>query len=97
MISSVAQRFALGLLVWCLASALVLSLFGRVTILLIYAVVYVGFLLAAEYSAPASDPPRWHTRLRWVTILGFIGFIGLVINWTLRLLGMQPSLLGGVL
>lgn len=81
MTGSTLRRFVVGLVVWFVASAAVLSLFGRVTVGLLYATAYVGFLLAAEYSAPADSPPRWHARLRWVTIVGFLGFLVIVYGW----------------
>lgn len=79
-------RFAVGLLVWCVASAAVLSQFGRVTLGLLYTTLYVGFLLVAEFAAPAEDPPRWFARLRWVTVLGFVGFTVVVYGWMRRVL-----------
>ncbi|MFC5969860.1 hypothetical protein ACFPYI_00810 [Halomarina salina] len=88
------RRFVGAFLLWCVASALVLSQFGRVTTALVYATGYVGFLLAAEYSAPMGEPPRWHRHLRWVTILGFVGFLVFVYGWVQQVVppGTLPTL-----
>lgn len=68
------QRFVHAHLAWMLASALVLSLLDSLTYELFFVVSLIGLLIVVELTAPFRVTPAWRRRLRWIILLGLLGF-----------------------
>lgn len=80
------MRFVRGQLAWMVGTVLVLALFGSVTYELFFVGSLVGLLVVSELTVPVSVTPTWRARLRWLTLLGLIGFAALVARRILSLL-----------
>jgi len=55
---------------------------------LYYFAAYVGFLFAVEYSEPQVSRPTWHHRLDLVSVVGFLGFVYMVVSWLEQVTGI---------
>jgi hypothetical protein len=82
------QRFIYGQTAWMLATLICLALLGALSLELFFVVSLIGFLVVVELTAPFSVTPRWRARLRWVILLGLIGFGYIVIR---RVLAILPA------
>lgn len=80
------MRFVRGQLAWMVGTVLVLALFGSVTYELFFVGSLIGLLVVSELTVPVSVTPTWRTRLRWLTLLGLIGFAALIVRRILSLL-----------
>ncbi|WP_408959696.1 hypothetical protein [Natrinema sp. 74] len=72
------MRFVRGQLGWMVATVLVLSLLGSFTYELAFVCSLIGLLVIGEFTAPVAATPTWRTRLKWLTVLGLLGFVILV-------------------
>lgn len=81
------QRFVHIHVAWMLVAALVLSLLDALTYELFFVVSLIGLLAAVELTAPVRVTPRWRRRLRWVVLLGLVGFGYILLQ---RLLALLP-------
>lgn len=68
------RRFIHANLAWMLATALVLVLLDTLTYELFFVVSLIGFLIVVELTAPFRVTPVWRRRLRWVILIGLLGF-----------------------
>jgi hypothetical protein len=80
MATSARQRFVHWQLAWMLATILVLSLLGALTLKQFFVFSLVGFLVLVEFLAPVNVTPRWRKRLRWFVLLGLLGFAYVVVQ-----------------
>lgn len=72
------MRFVRGQLAWMVATVLVLALFGSVSYELFFVGSLLGLLVVSELTAPVDATPTWRTRLRWLTLVGLVGFFALI-------------------
>lgn len=80
------QRFIYGQTAWMLATLVCLSLLGTLSLELFFVVSLIGFLVVVELTAPFAVTPRWRARLRWVILLGLLGFGYVVVRRVLTIL-----------
>ena len=71
-----------------LGMLIILILLDSLTFELFFVGSFVGFLVLIELTAPINVTPRWRSRLRWLILLGLIGFLYIVIE---RILSILPS------
>lgn len=82
------QRFIYAQTMWMLAAIVGLALLGSLTLELFFVVSLIGLLVVIELTAPVSVTPRWRKRLRWIILLGLLGFFYVVVR---RILEILPS------
>jgi len=82
------QRFIHGQTAWMLATVVALALLGSLSLDLFFVVSLIGFLVMVELTAPFNVTPRWRSRLKWIILLGLVGFGYIVIQ---RILEILPS------
>lgn len=80
------RRFVHAHLAWMLASTLVLTLLDSLTYELFFVVSLIGFLIAVELTAPFRVTPAWRRRLRWIVLLGLLGFGYIVVRRIVEIL-----------
>jgi hypothetical protein len=80
------QQLIVGHLAWMLATVFGLALLGTLSLELFFVVSLIGFLVVVELTAPFSVTPRWRARLKWLIVLGLIGFGYIVIKRILEIL-----------
>lgn len=80
------QQFIVGQVGWMLATVLVLSVLSALSLELFFVVSLIGFLVIVELTAPFSVTPRWRERLKWIILLGLIGFGVIVVKRILEIL-----------
>ncbi|WP_226482541.1 hypothetical protein [Natrinema amylolyticum] len=81
------MRFVRGQLAWMVATVLLLALFGSLSAELFFVCSLIGLLVVTELTAPVNVTPTWRSRLKWLTLLGLVGFAALVAH---RLLEVLP-------
>jgi hypothetical protein len=79
-------QFVYALTAWMLGTLLTLSILDAVAIERFFVATLVGFLVLFELTAPASVEPRWRARLKWLGVLGMVGFGYVVIDRVLEFL-----------
>jgi len=82
------QRFIYAQTAWMLAAIVILSLLSALSLELFFVVSLIGLLIVVELTAPISITPLWRKRLRWVILLGLIGFTYIVVR---RILAILPA------
>lgn len=87
------QRFVHATVAWMLGAVLVLALLEAATLELFFVVSLIGFLVVVELTAPFNLTPRWRGRLRWLILVGLLGFGYIVVRRILDIL--PPGILGG--
>jgi len=80
------QQLLVGQLGWMLAAIVLLALLGALSLELFFVVSLIGFLIVVELTAPFAVTPRWRARLKWVILLGLLGFGYIVIKRILEIL-----------
>lgn len=86
------MRFVHGQVAWMVATVLVLAVLGSLSYELFFVVSLLGFLIVTELTAPISITPTWRRRLRWIILLGLLGFTYVVVRRILEIL--PPGVLG---
>jgi hypothetical protein len=81
------RRFVHANLAWLLATALVLALLDALTYELFFVVSLIGFLIVVELTAPFRATPAWRQRLKWVILVGLLGFAYVVVQ---RIIAILP-------
>lgn len=81
------QRFVYWQAVWMLGTVVALAALSRLSVELYLTVSLIGLLVLLELTAPLNVSPRWERRLKWVALLGFLGFAYLVVR---RILAQIP-------
>jgi len=69
-----------------------LTLLGTLELELFFVVSLIGVLIMTELMTPMHLTPAWHRRLRWVILLGLLGFAYIVIQRILALLPIELTL-----
>ena len=80
------RRFVHANLAWLLATALVLALLDALTYELFFVVSLIGFLIVVELTAPFRVTPVWRRRLKWVILVGLLGFAYVVVQRVVAIL-----------
>lgn len=80
------QQFVTGQLAWMLGAILLLAVLGSLSLELFFVVSLVGFLVVVELTAPYAVTPRWRSRLKWLILLGLVGFTYVVVRRILEIL-----------
>lgn len=80
------MRFVHSQLAWMVATVLVLSLLGSLSYEFFFVLSLLGLLVITELTAPVNVTPEWRVRLRWLTLLGLVGFAALILRRIMRLL-----------
>jgi hypothetical protein len=80
------QQLLVGQLGWMLAATVVLAVLEALSLELFFVVSLIGFLVVVELTAPFTVTPRWRARLKWVILLGLLGFGYIVIKRILEIL-----------
>ncbi|SFR86994.1 hypothetical protein SAMN05216559_0293 [Halomicrobium zhouii] len=80
------QRFVIGQVAWMLGAILVLALLGSLSLELFFVVSLVGLLIVVELTASFSVTPTWRSRLKWLILLGLVGFTYVVVRRILEIL-----------
>lgn len=81
------RQFIHGQVAWMLATVLGLTLLEALSLELFFVVSLIGFLVVTELTAPFAVQPHWRRRLKWVIILGLVGFTYIVVK---RILAILP-------
>lgn len=79
------QRFVYGQVAWMVGVVLVFSVTGVLSLQTFFVGSLLGFLALLDATNPINVSPAWRKRLRWVVLLGFLGFGYVVVQ---RLLGV---------
>ena len=80
------QQFIHGQAAWMLAVLVVLAAVGALSLELFFVLSLIGLLVVIELTAPGAVTPTWRSRLKWLVVLGLIGFAVIVIRRILRIL-----------
>lgn len=68
------------------ATVLVLNLLGSLSVQLFFTISLIGFLVITGLTEPFTTRPAWRSRLRWIIILGLLGFMLIVVRRVLAIL-----------
>jgi len=71
-----------------LATLVVLVALGALSLQLFFVVCFIGLLIVVELTAPFDVRPAWRSRLKWLIVLGALGFIYVI---TRRILELLPG------
>lgn len=82
------DRFLVAYLAWMVATLFVLVVLESFSYELFFVVSLVGLLIVTELTMPFRVTPRWQRRLRWLILLGLVGFGYVVVR---RILEILPS------
>jgi dolichyl-phosphate-mannose--protein O-mannosyl transferase len=80
------QRFVHAQAAWMLAVLLVLAVLGSLSYDRFFVLSLIGLLVVIELTAPFNVTPRWRSRLKWLVVLGLLGFAYIVIRRILEIL-----------
>lgn len=80
------EQFVRAQVAWMLASLVVLTALGSLTLELFFVLSLIGFLVAVELTAPVAVTPRWRRRLPWLIALGLLAFGYVVVRRILEIL-----------
>lgn len=80
------DRFLVGQLAWMVATVFLLVLLDSFSYELFFVVSLIGLLVVTELTMPFRVTPVWQRRLRWVILLGLVGFGYIVIRRILEIL-----------
>ena len=80
------QRFVIGQVAWMLGAILVLALLGSLSLELFFVVSLIGLLIVVELTASFSVTPTWRAHLKWLILLGLVGFTYVVVRRILEIL-----------
>ena len=81
-----AKRFVYGQTTWMLATVLVLSFLGELTLEVFFISSLLGFLILTEFTAPFNVRPEWRARLKWFILIGMVIFGYFMVNRVLEFL-----------
>ena len=71
-----------------LVTLVLLSGFGLLSLELFFLASLVGLLVLVELTSPVNVAPRWRARLKWILLLGLVGFGYVMIR---RILAVLPD------
>lgn len=79
-------RFVHWQLAWMLGAVLVLVVLGSFSYELFFVLSLIGLLIVTELTAPVAVTPAWRRRLRWLILVGLVGFGVIVVRRILEIL-----------
>ena len=71
-----------------LGTILVLAVLGALSLELFFVLSLIGLLVVIELTAPFDVTPAWRSRLKWLILVGLLGFAFIVIR---RILAILPE------
>jgi len=74
------HRFVYLVSVWMFITLFFLMLGKNLDIQLFFVLNLIGFLVLVELTTPFNFKPEWKNRLKWVVLVGVIGFSYIVIK-----------------
>ena len=80
------DRFLVAQMAWMVATLFVLVLLGSFSYELFFVVSLIGLLVVTELTMPFRVTPAWQRRLRWVILVGLVGFAYVVVKRILEIL-----------
>jgi hypothetical protein len=80
------DRFLVAHLAWMVATLFVLVVLESFSYELFFVVSLIGLLVVTELTMPFRVTPRWQRRLRWLVLLGLVGFGYVVVRRILEIL-----------
>mgnify|MGYP000013984749 CR=1 FL=1 len=83
------RRFVHANFACILAGALVLALLDSLTYELFFMTSLLSFLIVVELTEPSSITPAWRRRLKWLALIGMLGFVYFVIQRALTVLSLE--------
>lgn len=81
-------RFVRAQTAWMIVVVILLTLLNALSLELFFVTSLIGLLIVTELTAPSAVTPHWRVRLRWLVLLGLIGFGYIVLR---RILSILPS------
>lgn len=82
------QQFVRGQIAVMVGAIVALAVLDMLSLELFFVIALVGFLTLIEFTAPVNVTPRWRARLKWLVLLGLLGFAVVLAG---RLLPALPS------
>lgn len=82
------MQFIYAQIAWMVGAVLVLVLLEALSYELFFVLSLLGFLIVTELTAPIAITPVWRRRLRWIILLGLLGFTYVV---TRRIIEILPT------
>lgn len=76
-----------GYACWTLGSVIVLTALDLLTFESVYLLSFGGLLAVFAVISTESIKPQWHVRLRYLVVLGLLGFVVLIVRRALLVLG----------
>ena len=80
------MQFVRGHVAWMVATVLILTLLDALSYELFFVCSLIGFLIVTELTSPFTVTPTWRHRLRWLVLLGLVGFAIVVVRRILEIL-----------
>ncbi|WP_136592369.1 hypothetical protein [Salinigranum halophilum] len=80
------DRFLVGQFAWIVAALFVLVLLDSFSYELFFVISLIGLLVVTALTMPFRVTPTWQRRLRWVILVGLVGFAYVVIQRILEIL-----------
>jgi hypothetical protein len=86
------MQFIRAQIAWMVAAILGLSLLGALSYVFFFVLSFIGLLVVTYSTAPVNIRPAWRARLKWLILVGFIGYAYVTIRRILELLppGIAP-------
>lgn len=81
------MQFVYGYLAWLLGIILTLVVLDSLSYELFGILSLVGLLVVTELTVPPTVAPTWSRRLRWLAVLGLVGYAAFVSR---KLVGLLP-------
>lgn len=82
------HRFLVLQVGWMLGVVVLLALLRTLTLTFFFIGSLVGFLTLTAFTASPVVRPRWRSRLKWVALLGLVGFAYVLLRRVRELLGV---------
>lgn len=81
------HRFIYLLSAWMFIVLFFLILGNNLDIEIFFVLNLIGFLVLVELTTPFNFKPEWKERLKWVVLIGTIGFSYIVIKKVMKIIG----------
>ncbi len=81
------HRFVYLLSAWMFTVLFFLIIGKNLDIEIFFVLNLIGFLVLVELTAPFNFKPAWKQRLKWVVLLGAMGFLAIVVKKVMKIIG----------
>jgi len=81
------QRFIYLLSAWMFLVLFFLIIGKNLDIEIFFVLNLIGFLVLVELTSPFNFKPEWKQRLKWIVLIGAIGFSLIVAKKVMKILG----------